>query len=498
MEGNSRREFLKTSVATASVVAGAAAASKTAAAEDEPAGERAPAPSGAFTFTRRVPVEEGYDVVVAGGGPAGVAAAVCAARLGARVFLAEAMGCLGGMGTSGLVSAFDPMANGETQLVRGFMGEVVSTMDAEGFMNVGSSTWQKAYHAWSRFNPEGYKYILDRKAEEAEVRVRFFTRVIDADADEASRTVKGVITSNVQGLKYIKARAFIDCTGDAVLTDLCGADCWRAGKDTPDIMPSTMATLWAGEEEVGGGLGAAYAKAVEKGGVHRHPTKKLVGLSKVDESLYYLNGGHLFDMDPLDADSLSAGAIRGREIAYDFRKMFETHPKMNLTLVATSSLIGVRESRRIKGEYVFGELDMATRRLFPDTIGVYCKACDIHPYAFSDKAYEAHQNTYRRNKETRPGKGEMFAMPYGILVPRGWKNLWTAGRCASADLLGQGSLRCQPYCSQMGQAAGTAAVQAIQKGQTADNLDTEALVKTLRKQDVYLPQEKLSREMTRA
>ena len=110
---------------------------------------------------------------------------------------------------------------------------------------------------------------------------------------------------------------------------------------------------------------------------------------------------------------------------------------------------------------------------------------------------QQHEDLYRRNKKTRPAPGEMFAMPYGILVPKGWKNLWTAGRCASTDVYGQGSLRCQPYCSQMGQAAGTAAVQALEHGETADNLDTQRLVTALRRQNVYLPQEKLRSEMTR-
>jgi len=495
MQENTRRDFLKTSAAMAAGVV--PASHRKAEAGDSPRVESTVPSPKTYTLTRQIPVEEGYDVAVAGGGPAGVAAAVCAARLGAKVFLAEAMGCLGGMGSSGLVSTFDPMANGEIQLVRGFMGEVVETMNDEGFMQSESDFWRTGYHKWSRFNPEGYKYVLDRKVEDAGVKVRFYTRVIEADVDPATRTVRGVITSNVECLKYIKANAFIDCTGDAVLTDLCGADSWRAGKDTPKIMPATMTTLWCGTTGLGNGtLRRLYFDAAKEGLV-TYPSKKLVGLSHIDDDLYYLNGGHLFDMDALDSDSLTEGAMKGRVIANDFRKMFESHPKMNLALAATSSLVGVRESRRIKGEYVFNKTDMETRRLFPDTIGVYCKACDIHPYKYSDKAMKDHEDLYRRNKKYRPGNGEMFAMPYGILVPKGWKNLWTAGRCARADIIGQGSLRCQPYCSQMGQAAGTAAVQALQHGQSADNLNTERLVKALRQQDVYLPQEKLSSEMTR-
>jgi len=449
-----------------------------------------------FQMTQSIPVEDGYDVAIAGGGPAGVAAAVCAARLGLKVFLAEAMGCFGGMGTSGLVCAYDPMADGEKQLVRGFMGEVVETMYEEGYMASEPTSWREKYHSWSRFNPEGYKYVLDRKVAEAGVKFRFFTRVVSADVDPSTKTVKGIITSNVEGFKYIRARAFIDCTGDAVLADLCGADYWQAGRDTPNIMPSTMPTVWSGTCDLENNqLRRLYFDATEAGRI-THPSKKLVGLSQIDNDLFYLNGGHLFDLNAVQCDSLSEGMMRGRVIAHDFEKLFDSAEEMDLTLVATSSLLGVRETRRIKGEYVLNKEDLESRRLFPDSIGVYCKAADIHPYAFTDEAMADHHKMYYGSKY-RPRPGEMFALPYGILVPRGWKNLWTAGRCASTDLIGQGSLRCQPYCSQMGQAAGTAAAQAIAQNETADQLDTERLVKTLREHDVYLPQATLSAEMTR-
>ena len=187
-----------------------------------------------YRLVREVPIEEDYDVVVAGGGPAGSAAAICAARLRARVLLVEATGCLGGMGTSGLVTAFDPMANGERMLVGGFMRELVETMYERGFLQPGidPDTWRKHYHRWTPFKVEGLKLLLDELAVAAGVEVRFFTRVIDADAHPDRGHVEGVILNNIEGYRYVRAKTFIDATGDAVLADLCGVPCCEAGRDT--------------------------------------------------------------------------------------------------------------------------------------------------------------------------------------------------------------------------------------------------------------------------
>ena len=116
-----------------------------------------------YHFQRQIPVETPYDLVVCGGGPAGASAAIAAARLGAKTLLVEATGCLGGMGTSGLVTAFDPMANGEHGLVGGLMREFVETLHARGFTgpHVTPDFWGKRYHCWTPFNAEGYKLILD-------------------------------------------------------------------------------------------------------------------------------------------------------------------------------------------------------------------------------------------------------------------------------------------------------------------------------------------------
>ena len=109
-----------------------------------------------YQLVRDIPVDDSYDVLVAGGGPAGTAAAVCAARLGARVLLAEANGCLGGMGSSGLVSTFGPMGDGERTLVGGFTRELIETMHATGNLgpDVTPEFWSTHYNRWIPFKPK--------------------------------------------------------------------------------------------------------------------------------------------------------------------------------------------------------------------------------------------------------------------------------------------------------------------------------------------------------
>lgn len=456
-----------------------------------------------YNLQREVQVEEGYDLVVAGGGPAGAAAAICAARLGAKVMLVEATSCMGGMGTSGLVTAFDPMANGERMLVGGFMREIVETMYERGYLRVGidPNIWRQHFHRWTPFPPERLKLLLDELALEAGVEIRYFTRVIDADADPKSGLVRGVIINNVEGYRYIEARTFVDATGDAILADLCQVQCREAGRDTPRIMPATLASLhsgidWKAYDHEPDMNQEILQKAIDDGHFTQ-PDRHLPGLYWVSGLIGYLNGGHLFNLNALRVKDLTEGAMFGRKLAYEYvdfyRKYVPGCEKMELFTTAT--LIGVRESRRIVGEYELNINDYMARREFPDQIGVFNKFVDIHPYDTSDEEYERLMNEAFRDFRLNPG--EYFGIPYGILVPKGWQNLWVAGRCASSDVQVHGSIRVQPAAAMMGQAAGTAAVQSIRTGKPARALDTEQLIETLRENEAYLPQQHLSKTMTR-
>jgi hypothetical protein len=486
----SRRGFLKGAAGT-TVAASATANSQASPAQDT------------YKLSRDIPVERGWDVIVAGGGPSGAAAAICAARLGAKVLLLEGIGSMGGMGTNALVSNWYNISDGETLMIGGLIKELIDTMCRNRQTSPG------AYENFEQgklvptvgFNPEALKILFDQLCKEAGVEVRFFTRVIDADVDHAKSRVNGVITSNIEGYRYISGKTFIDCTGDAVLSELCGVKSRAAGKDTKDIMPPTLCAVVSDIDFTKFKKGQPQAAMIEKAIAENYFTQNdrhVPGIFRGGETTATMNAGHLFHTDALNCRSLSDGLAHGRLLAQEYAGFFRKymHGCENMQVLATGALLGIRESRRIVGEYELNYADFKERRHFADDIAIYCKGVDIHVYDLSPEEYKRYYEEFTALDKLK--KGENYGIPYGILVPKGWTNLWVGGRCTSADIKVNGAIRDQPACSMMGQAAGTAAVQSIKTGQPACDLDTAQLVATLRKAGANLPQKTLSKKMTRA
>jgi len=291
-----------------------------------------------YRLTRDIPVEEDFDVLVAGGGPAGSAAAICAARLGAKVLLAEATGCLGGMGTSGLVSTFGPVSDGRRMLVGGFMRELVLSMHQRGSLgpHVVPEFLHSQLNRWVPFRPEELKRLLDEMTQDAGVEVRFFTRVIDAEAHD--NRVEGAVISNVEGYRFIRARTFIDATGDAALADLAGADCKVILRDIEAVAPSTLCSLFAGmnwDDPAYGDdwRGIDKVKAFSKKQLHQaiadghfsQPDKFMPGMNKIGKHAAQLNGGHVFNLNGLSSRSLSDGMMAGRKLAVEYLEFFRKY-----------------------------------------------------------------------------------------------------------------------------------------------------------------------------
>jgi hypothetical protein len=456
-----------------------------------------------YRLTREIPVEGGFDLVVAGGGPAGTAAAICAARLGAKVVLLEATGSLGGMGTSALVSFWYSLTDGIRSVVGGLILEVVQALCRDNAASPNAlANFKKGTPVGAiGFQPEMLKLLLDKMCHDAGVEVRFFTRVVEADADSQQRRVRGVITSNVEGLRYLRAKTFIDATGDAILADLCGAAVRAAGRDTPKIMPPTLCAALSDIDfdKFSKKNQQAMVEQAIADGFFSQADRHVPGVIRNGPgNTAMMNAGHLFHTNALKTRSLSDAMMRGRQIVQEYAAFYRKYMPgcENMQVVATGTLLGVRESRRIVGEYELNHTDFKARRHFPDQIAVYCKAIDIHVYDLSPEEYKRYHEEY--TKLDNPKRGESYGLPYGILVPKGWTNLWVAGRCNSSDVKVNGAIRDQPACSMMGQAAGTAAVQSLRTGQPACGLDTAKLVETLRASNAYLPQTGLTKTMTRA
>lgn len=462
-----------------------------------------------YNFSRSIPVEDSYDILVAGGGPAGCAAAVCAARLGAKVLMVEATGSLGGMSTSGLVNTFGPMGDGERTLVGGFTRELIETMHERGYLGpeVTPEYWITHYNRWIPFDPEALKRLLDEYCVEAGVEIRYFTRVIDADVE--GRTVNGAIISNIEGLGFIKAKTFIDCTGDAVLAAACGAECKVAGRDWP-FQPATVCSTFSGinwddpayctnrgTDAVREKVKEEYLPRANADGHFSHPDHFIAGMKKVGQVTGNLNAGHIYGLDGLSVKSLSEGMIYGRKVAVEYMEFYRKYVPgcERIELAATSPVMGVRDTRRIVGEFELTVEHYNAARQFPDQVAVYNRPADVHSTNSSKEEFERFMRDMHGSGKLPRGKS--LGIPYSILVPKGWENLWIAGRCHSSDTKVHGSIRSQSAAFLMGQASATAAVQSMRSGQPACDLDTLELVETLRAAGSYLPQTTLSRTMTR-
>lgn len=445
-------------------------------------------------LTRQVPVRGGYDVVIVGGGPAGCAAAVAAARLKAKVLVIETQGSLGGLAASGYVRGFDPMSDGSRTLVGGFMLELVEELYRRKALAPAATPewWTTRFRQWTAFDGEALKLLLDEKLAEAGAEVLFFTSLIAVDADPASGRVRGVFVTNIDGLSYIPGERFIDASGDAVLAVLAGAEYCQL--ENP--MPATLCSLHAGVDWSRSDYAAQQTGLLRAlaDGFFKTPDRHLPGALECSRFSGYMNAGHLFGLNCLDARERSQAMSEGRRQIREYVKFYRKYVPgfETMELVASGDVPGIRAGRQVLGEYVLDYRDYCLRRKFPDQIGVFNKFVDMHVKDCSDEEFERFSSDI-----AEIGPGEYFGLPYGITVARGWYNLWMAGRCASSDEKVQASIRVQPAAAMMGQAAGAAAALSLRADCGAAEIDPALLITELRRQGAYLPQTELTHQLTR-
>lgn len=423
---------------------------------------------------RSMPLDDSWDVIVVGGGPAGCTAAIAAAREGAKTLLIEAMGQLGGMGTSGMVPAWSPFSDGEKMIYRG-LAEKIFNESKKGVVHEAADKLD-----WVSINPEHLMSVYDRMVTEAGAKVLFFSRLAAVEMASDDK-VDAIIVSNKSGLVAFKGKVYIDATGDGDLAAWAGAPFKRGYDDQGSVQMSSLCfsfanvdsydyingpTLYVWKDE-----STPLYQAVRSGKyplVDTHFCNNLIGPDVIQ-----CNAGHM-RVDTTDPWAISDAMILGRQKATQYLEaMKDVRPTTfsNAFVVRTASLLGVRDSRRIEGDYIFTVEDWRERRSFEDEIGRNCYYIDVHSGKHKPEHYK---------------KGESHGIPYRCLTPKGIKNLLTAGRCISTDAEAFGSTRIMPCCLVTGEAAGMAAVHAIEQSKNdVHKIDVAYLRKRLKEEGQY-------------
>ena len=437
---------------------------------------------------RRIPVCCRYDVVIAGGGPGGIGAAVAAARAGAKTLLIERAGFLGGMSTGGLVPCFAPFnyTGGKEPVYRGIALEVLKRVWAAG-----GGGFRTGSLDWPTTDNEILKRIYDEMVEEAGVDVLFFTLV--SDVLKSGRTVKGVVIENKAGRQAVEGKTFIDATGDADLAVRAGVPCHKGGAKGEMQGVSLCFTVAGVEAEkwwtfyrkrfkTNGPLTVWLQECQAKGTLPRVPDSeyRMISQHKLSASVMDLNFGHVFGIDGTDPAQVSRAMVFGRRLAHNFVAFARKRMTgwKDARIVSTASLLGVRETRRIRGRVTATMNDFHASRHFPDDIAVCDYPIDVHASSTSRRDGE---RVFREMETLAQPPGKTYGVPFRSLVPKTLDNLLVVGRSISTDRTLQGSSRIMPICFATGEAAGLASAMAIRSRKAPANVDTSKLRAALRK-----------------
>jgi hypothetical protein len=442
-------------------------------------------------YTRAVPVVRDTEVIVVGGGPAGIAAAIASARNGARTVLVEQYGFLGGMATAGLVGPFMTSygIDGQEPIIEGIFRELVDRMLALGAAidpaRVKGFSAYGGYHPYGHehvtpFDPEALKYVAQEMALQAGVELKLHRFFLDSLVEDVRIT--GIIVASKSGMEALRGGIVIDTTGDGDVAARAGAP-YEKGRAEDGLLQPVSLFFRVGN--VDDGAVQAYMdehpddvsfrnivrEAKEKGEFsHAKDWFTMFLLPRPGE--WWANVSRVHHVDATDADQLAQAEIEGhRQVMYLVDFMRKRLPGFeNCTLLDTGTQIGVRETRRIMGEYVLTAEDVFGARRFEDAIARVSFPIDIHDPKGGGGFFEG------------PRDGPYYTVPYRCLVPLQIDNLLVAGRCISATHEAHGSLRVMPPCFATGQAAGTAAALALETDTTPRKVDTVLLRESLTQQ----------------
>lgn len=411
-----------------------------------------------------------YDLIVVGGGFAGVCAAMEAARHGKNVLLVDKYNCLGGTAVGGLVLPFMPYSTREEGNDRPLTGDLFLEI-VDGLAEMGGLGENR-----KRFDEEILKIVLQRMCLKYGVNLLFNTTVIGAEVKDGK-----ILSLSAWGKSKaltLTADNYIDATGDAELSVLCGCK-YQLGREEDNLcQPMTLSFRVGGVDipkarEHRQELNEKYLQWQAEGKI-TNPRENVLLFATCHNDVYHFNTTRVVKHDPTDPVEVTKAEIIAREQVFEMMELLKEIPGYeNAYLQATALQIGIRESRMVEGEYKLTVEDLKGLARFPDAIAVANYDIDIHnPEGAGTSHYYF-------------APGDWYEIPYRCLVPKGMENLLVAGRCISSTHEAQASYRIMPYCAELGQAAGAAVSVAMEEGTTLPKVNI-AKVQTILRSEKFM------------
>lgn len=405
-----------------------------------------------------LPVAAKADVVVVGGGPGGLCAAIAAAEEGADTLLIERYGFLGGMATAGLVNPFMSWFAGGEPIIRGLFERLVDKLREYG--GFGGPRQKTA------FDPEYFKIVADEMIAEAGVRLRLHTCLAGVEATDGQ--VSRIAALSKSGLEAVEGELFIDSTGDGDLCAWAGCEIEQGREEDGFCQPMTLNFRMGGvnldELPSRQEIDEFYLPAKERGEID-NPRENVLWFPTTREGEAHFNTTRVVKLDATDAEQMTEAELTARRQVVQMVAFLKAHvPGMQDSyLLAMAPQIGIRESRRVIGDHVLTTEEVLRAEKFADGIARGSYSVDIHNPAGTGTDIR------------RLPPGEAYDIPYRCLTPLGFDNLLVAARCISSDHGAHSSLRVMPIVMAIGEAAGAAAAMAIANDTTTRGVDIAQL-----------------------